>query len=149
MRPVMRTRSPIVAFVIRSRNLPNRNDAIPLRIELPCFAFAAVVIGGNRDVSDVLGGFDPAEPSDDVKFDEVLRCLSPDRAVRNDLTDMTGARATCAPAKNKGSIYENCRRDAPLRSKTRRDWGQALTRLPEYRRCSPKAGEERCVRSWA
>ena len=49
-----------------------QGDAVPLRIGLPCFAFAAVVVGGNRDVGDVLGGVDSAEPSDDVKFDDVL-----------------------------------------------------------------------------
>jgi hypothetical protein len=37
-----------------------QGDAAPLRIGLPCLAFAAVVIGGNRDVGDVLGGVDPA-----------------------------------------------------------------------------------------
>ncbi len=56
-----------------------QGDAVPLRIRFPCLAFAAVVIGGNRDVGDVLAGVDPAEPSDDVKFDDVLHCLSPDR----------------------------------------------------------------------
>ena len=56
-----------------------QGDAVPLRIGLPCFAFAAIVIGGNRDVGDVLGGVDPAEPSDDVEFDDVLHGLSPDR----------------------------------------------------------------------
>ena len=35
-------------------------DAVPLGIGLPSFAFAAVVIGGNRDVGDGLGGVDPA-----------------------------------------------------------------------------------------
>ena len=56
-----------------------QGDAVPLRIGLPSFAFAAVVIGGNRDVGDSLGGVDPAEPSDDVKFDDVLHEFSPDR----------------------------------------------------------------------
>jgi hypothetical protein len=78
-----------------------QRDAMPLRIGLPCFAFATVVIGGNRDVGDVLGGVDPAEPSDDVKFDDVLHCLSPDRIRRNVLTDMTRPRAACAPAKKR------------------------------------------------
>jgi hypothetical protein len=76
-------------------------DAVPLRIGLPRLAFAAVVVGGDRDVSDVLGGVDPAEPSDDVKFDDVLHCLSPDRVRRYVLTDMTGPRAACAPAKKR------------------------------------------------
>jgi hypothetical protein len=31
---------------------------MPLRIGLPCFAFATVVVGGDRDVGDVLGGVD-------------------------------------------------------------------------------------------
>jgi hypothetical protein len=31
---------------------------VPLRIGLPRFAFAAVVVGGDRDVGDVLGGVD-------------------------------------------------------------------------------------------
>ena len=38
-------------------------DAVPLRIGRPCLAFATIVVGGNRDVRDVLGGVDPAEAS--------------------------------------------------------------------------------------
>ena len=68
-------------------HLVEQGDAVPLRIGLPCFAFAAVVVGGNRDMGHFLGGVDPAEPSDDVKFDDVLHCLSPDRVRRNVLTD--------------------------------------------------------------
>ncbi|MEO7569685.1 MAG: hypothetical protein ABIT16_08455, partial [Croceibacterium sp.] len=71
--------------------LCEQGDAVPLRIGRPCFAFAAIVVGGNRDVSDGLGGVDPAEPSDDVKFDDVLHGLSPDRVRRNVLTDILGA----------------------------------------------------------
>ena len=52
---------------------------MPLRIGLTSFAFAAVVVGGNRDVGDGLGGVDPAESSDDVKFDDILHGFSPDR----------------------------------------------------------------------
>lgn len=55
-----------------------QGDAMLLRIGLPCLAFAAVVIDGNRDVSDFLGGVDLAEPSDDVKFYDILHCFSPD-----------------------------------------------------------------------
>ena len=82
-------------------HLVKQGDAVPLRIGLPCLAFAAIVIGGNRDVGDFLGGVDPAEPSDDVKFDDVLHFLSPDRVRRNVLTDMTGPRAACAPVKKR------------------------------------------------
>jgi hypothetical protein len=82
-------------------HLVKQGDTVPLRIGLPCFAFAAIVVGGNRDVGDFLGGVDPAEPSDDVKFDDVLHCLSPDRVRRYVLTDMTGPRAACAPAKKR------------------------------------------------
>jgi hypothetical protein len=89
-----------------------QGDAMPLRIGLPCFAFAAVVIGGNRDVGDFLGGVDPAEPSDDVKFDDVLHCLSPDRVRRNVLTDMTGRAPPARQPKNGGSIHGNRRRNA-------------------------------------
>ncbi len=39
--------------------LGEQGDAVPLRIGLPCLAFAAVVVGCNRDVGDVLGGVDP------------------------------------------------------------------------------------------
>jgi hypothetical protein len=39
-------------------HLVKQGDAVPLRIGLPCFAFAAVVVGGDRDVGDVLGGVD-------------------------------------------------------------------------------------------
>jgi hypothetical protein len=39
-------------------HLVEQGDAVTLRIGLPCFAFAAVVVGGNRDVGDVLGGVD-------------------------------------------------------------------------------------------
>ena len=52
---------------------------MPLRIGFPRFAFAAVVVSGNRDVGDGLSGVDPAEASDDVKFDYVLPGFSPDR----------------------------------------------------------------------
>ena len=55
-------------FVEPFAQFAEQGDAVPLRIGLPCFAFAAVVIGGDRDVGDGLGGVDPAEPSDDVKF---------------------------------------------------------------------------------
>ena len=41
-------------------HLVKQGDAMPLRIRFPRFAFAAVVVGGNRDVSDFLGGVDPA-----------------------------------------------------------------------------------------
>ena len=78
-----------------------QGDAVPLGIGRPCFPFAAVVIGGNRDVGDLLVGVDPPEPSDDVKFDDVLHGFSPDGVRRNVLTDITGPRAACAPAKKR------------------------------------------------
>ena len=55
-------------FVEPLAQFAEQGDAVPLRVGRPCFAFAAVVVGGNRDVGDGLGGVDPAEPSDDVKF---------------------------------------------------------------------------------
>ena len=55
-------------FVEPFAQFAEQGDAVPLRVGLPCFALAAVVVGGNRDVGDGLGGVDPAEPSDDVKF---------------------------------------------------------------------------------
>jgi hypothetical protein len=56
---------PVARFV-------ERGDAVPLRIGLPCFDFAAVVVGGDRDVGDFLGGVDPSA------FDEWSR-LTPCR----------------------------------------------------------------------
>jgi hypothetical protein len=51
---------------------------MPLRVGLPCFAFSAVVIDGNRDVSDLLCGVDLTKPSDDVKLYDILHWFSPD-----------------------------------------------------------------------
>ena len=51
-------------FVEPFAQFGKQGDAMPLRIGRPCFAFAAVVVSGNRDVGDGLGGVDLAKPSD-------------------------------------------------------------------------------------
>lgn len=101
MRPVIRTRSPTVVLFEPLAQSAEQSDAVPQRIKIPCFAFAAVVIGGNRDEGGVLGGVDPARPSDNDKFDDVLHKFSPDRVRRSVLTDITGPRAACAQAKKR------------------------------------------------
>ena len=50
------------AFVEPLAQFAEQGDAVPLRIGRPCFAFAAVVVGGKGDVGDGFGGVDPAPP---------------------------------------------------------------------------------------
>lgn len=67
---------------------PVRRDAIPGDVGLPFVAIAAAVVGSNRKMGDILGTVDPAEPSDDVKFGDILHLSRPDRVRRNIPTDI-------------------------------------------------------------
>jgi hypothetical protein len=67
-----------IGFAQPVAQLAKNRNAVPMWIGFPVVAIAAILVGSDRDMGDILGGVDLADSPDDVKFCDVLHGLSPD-----------------------------------------------------------------------